>query len=206
MDRPAPQTNGDRCRRSALTRHRTLDAIAADETSAAACGTARFRLPSSSCAASHATRPGHGSPPASRPPRSVRSRGSASEQAGSPGQRCRYHIDGLRAVLVTYAVAPVPRRSGRSSTVAAPVVQSGPEQERPVIDIRCSMIRDNTLMRCSSRSLIRISPNLQSPMPSRENRHLKSRGDIPTLQKQDISILRQYSLLQSSWNVALSAK
>src|SRR5687768_12725315 len=56
MDRPAPRTNGDRCRRSAPARRVTPDAISADGTSCAAFGTARSRLPPSICATSLATR------------------------------------------------------------------------------------------------------------------------------------------------------
>jgi hypothetical protein len=51
--------------------------------------------------------------------------------------------------------------------------------------MRHSKTFDSTSTRCSSRSLIKISPNPPSPSLADEQ------GDIPTLRNQDISILLQ---------------
>lgn len=96
---PAPRTNGDRCRPSAPVRRMTAAAISADGMFGAACATASFPRSSSICAASRATRPSHGSPPASRPPRSAQSRNSVPEPTEPPGHRRRRRIDGSTVVL-----------------------------------------------------------------------------------------------------------
>ncbi len=78
-----PRTIDAQNRRSAPARHRPRVAAVADETSGAACVTARARHRPSNCALSHAILASHHARPASPPPRSARNPHSARQQCHS---------------------------------------------------------------------------------------------------------------------------